>query len=157
GTLLQLAHDLHGDSNDLEELYPGWSLHRADVDIPALLASAVSSNALNEFIDGLTPKNPAYGQLARALVAYKAMAAAGDWPKVTEGSILAPGAHDARIKQIRARLTAENYLTKPSNKKFSAAYDEILQKAVAAYQERNGLKDDGKIGKKSVEAMNVSV
>ena len=33
-TLLHLAHDLHGDDIDLDQLYPGWKFKRAEEDIP---------------------------------------------------------------------------------------------------------------------------
>src|ERR1700722_15732373 len=90
-TLLRLAHDLHGDNNDLNDLYLGWDFQRTDVDIPGLLAAAVAANALNEFADSMSPKNPAYTQLARALMGYRMMAANGGWKPVDTGKIVRAG------------------------------------------------------------------
>jgi murein L,D-transpeptidase YcbB/YkuD len=156
-TLLRLAHDLHGDNNELEDLYPGWNFHRGGADIPALLVSAVAANGLNEFIDSMSPKNPAYGHLAQALGVYRGIAARGGWDKVKDGPILRLEAHDPHVAQIRTRLVAENYLPKLASRKLDNVYDEKLRQAVIAYQQRNGLQDDGNAGPKTIEAMNVPV
>ena len=155
-TLLRLAHDLHGDNNELNDLYPGWDFQRVDVDIPTLLGAAIGANGLNEFIGSMSPQQPAYTQLARALMNYRNIAAQGGWKPVDAGSIVRAGYHDPRVSQIYARLAAEDYLPKVAMT-HDDMYDEDIKKAVAAYQLRNGLGDDGNTGPFTIEAMNISV
>jgi murein L,D-transpeptidase YcbB/YkuD len=155
-TLLHLAHDLHGDDIDLDQLYPGWNFHRAAVDIPGELAKAVAANSVNGFFESLTPKNPAYTQLAHALRDYRAIAAKGGWNAIDLGPTLRPQDHGIRVAQLRARLAAENYLPDmpaPKNRIFG----DKLHKAVAAYQSRNGIDADGNVGSSTLAALNVPI
>ncbi|MFY9287571.1 MAG: L,D-transpeptidase family protein [Alphaproteobacteria bacterium] len=156
-TLLHLAHDLHGDSVDLNTLYPGWVFYRSEIDIPSLLAAAVNTNSLNDFIQSLTPKNPSYEQLAQGLETYRAMAVAGAWPLISSGPTLRPNDTHPRIAQLRARLAAENYLPSTTTLLDPNLYDMELKIAVEAYQLRNGLETDGLIGKKVLEALNTPI
>ncbi len=155
-TLLRLAHDLHGDILDLADVYQGWNFRRSDIDIPTTLAAAIAANGLNEYIESLAPKNPAYRQLAQALHIYRAMAETGGWPTIEAGPALHPKDHGPRIAQLRARLAAEGYLPQISlPEPENGVFDEDLRKAVLAYQTRNGLGTDGNIGAKALEALNV--
>lgn len=156
-TLLHLAHDLHGDTLDLADLYPGWKFHRKDINIPATLAAAVAANGLNEYIESLAPENPAYRDLAKALQAYRTIAAKG-WGLVDAGPILRPNGHSPRVAQLRARLAAEGYLPQVSlPPKQGEKFDDDLHQALKAYQLRNGLDSDGNLGAKTLSALNVPV
>ena len=152
-TLLRLAHDLHGDAVDLSQLYVGWSFHRAPQDIETGLANAVNDNKVSAFIAGLAPLNPAYTQLTQAVKTYRALKA---WAPIATGPTLRAGDHDPRIAPIRARLVAENYLPAESlPATLEETYDPALQEAVKTYQKRNGLKDDGTLGPRTVAFMNI--
>jgi murein L,D-transpeptidase YcbB/YkuD len=156
-TLLHLAHDLHGDDLDLDQLYPGWNFKRADTDIPAALASAVAANSVNELFESLTPKNQAYRDLARGLRQYREIAAQGGWSAVDPGSALKPRDHGPRVAQLRARLAAEGYLVPEANPAAANLFDEALKKALESYQLRNGLDSDGHAGTDTLAALNVPV
>ena len=154
-SLLRVAHDLHGDTLNLDDDYVGWNFHRSKADIPALLAATMANNGANEFILSLTPKNPAYGKLAAALRSYRAYADKGGWPRIDPGPSLRPNTRGPRILQLRDRLIAEDYL---ATSQFSSdSFDDTLQQAISAYQQRNGLEPDGHAGEKTVEALNVPV
>jgi murein L,D-transpeptidase YcbB/YkuD len=154
--LLRLAHDLHGDDLDLNQLYPGWMFQRAPVDIAAGLAKAVDENRVHDFITSLAPTSSAYTRLAEALKAYREKAQKGPWPVIAPGPKLMPGMHEPRVAQMRARLAAEGYiepaiLPGASNE----TYDSALFQAVKNYQGRNGLKTDGHVGPMTFAAMNM--
>lgn len=156
--LLRLAHDLHGDSYDLANLYVGWNFSRADTDIIAGLHAAIASNSLGNYINSLAPQNPAYSQLATALEKYKALKAKGGWAPIDAGPTLLPGDHNIRVEQLRARLVAENYLPAinfPAS--LQQVFDEDLRRAALVYQTRNGLTVDGHIGPKALEALNTPI
>lgn len=153
--VLRLAHDLHGDTLDLSQEYIGWDFKRADMDIPNLLGAALINSSVSEFIAGLSPKNPAYARLAAVLRQYRNIQSKGGWPAVSPGPSLHPGDHGARVKQLRARLEAEDYLTAaPDN---GDAFDEALAKALTSYQNHNGLETDGHGGEKTVQSLDVPV
>jgi L,D-transpeptidase YcbB len=152
-SLLKLAHDLHGDNVDLDQLYPGWNFHRNDENIPGDLAAAVTSNQLAEYIGGLAPKNPAYAQLAQILGVYRGFSAKGKWSVIDAGPALRPKDRGARVVQLRARLAAEDYASAGK----SLVFDETLHKALMDWQRHHGLDADGHVGKNTLEALNVPV
>ncbi len=154
-TLLRVAHDVHGDDADFAELYPGWNFKRADTDIPGDLVRAVAASSVNEYIDGLMPKNPAYSALARDLRRYNEIAIKGEWPRIDPGPILRPKDHGPRVGQLRARLIAEGYAAQaPAGDNKGYFFDADLAGAVADYQLHNGLDGDGNIGSATLEALN---
>jgi L,D-transpeptidase YcbB len=154
-SILRLAHDLHGDNIDLGNDYPGWNFHRAEIYIPKLLAAALAKNGVGEFIGGLAPKNPAYAKLASGLRVYRSLAAEGGWKAIDPGGPLRPKDRNPRVRQLRARLAAEGFL--PAADLTGSFFDADLQKALQAYQTRNGLDPDGHAGRKTLEALNVPV
>jgi L,D-transpeptidase YcbB len=155
-TVIRLAHDLHGDTIDLAELYPGWTYHRNELDIPLAVATAVESNQLKELIDRLTPQDPAYRDLAVALQTYNGMMTKNPWSMIDPGPTLRPNDKGLRVEQLRQRLMAENYLP-PSltSDQSNQIFDETLHQAVLVYQSRNGLDPDGNLGPKTLEALNI--
>jgi len=150
-SLLKLSHDLHGDNVDLDQLYPGWNFHRGSENIPADLATAITSNQLSEYINSLEPKNLAYAQLAQILMTYRVFAAEGKWPMIDPGPALRPKDHGPRVLQLRARLSAEEYAPTGTN----PVFDEALHKALMSWQIRHGLDADGHVGKNTLEALNI--
>ncbi|MGB9151511.1 MAG: L,D-transpeptidase family protein [Alphaproteobacteria bacterium] len=155
-SLLHLAHDLHGDSTDLEKLYPGWTLHRHSADIPDLLNTAITDGTLETFFAQIAPQNPSYSALTKALQTYRAVAAQGHWPTVPLGPPLHPQDSDPRVARLRARLAAEGYVTTSPDGR-DDFFDDELNKALIAYQTRNGLQPDGHVGPKTLDALNTSV
>lgn len=155
-TLLRLAHDLHGDNYDLSDLYVGWNFQRSPIDIPTALQTAIADGKLNDYIESLAPKNPAYTQLAMALIKYRSYATSGTWPKIDPGPTLLPKDHGPRVAQLRARLAAEGYLSEATPPAGQAdLFDDELFQAAQAYQKRNGLDIDGHIGPKALDALNI--
>jgi murein L,D-transpeptidase YcbB/YkuD len=152
--LLRLAHDLHGDGRRLDDIYLGWNFNRDDVDIPALLEASIEHGEVNEFISGLVPKHAAYTRLASTLRSYCDYQRKGGWKAIDGGGALNPGDTGPRVKQLRARLAAEDYLTTPDG---DTSFDEELERAVTAYQLRNGLDADGHVGRRTLAALNVSL
>lgn len=154
-SLLRLAHDLHGDTAELDKEYTGWVFQRASLDIAARLSEALANGSANNFIGGLAPKSPAYAKLATALQTYRDMAAKGGWAPIDAGAPLRPDDRGPRVLQLRARLAAEDYI--PSPPAPSDMFDGDLEKAVIQYQIRNGLQPDGHVGGKTLDAMNLPI
>jgi murein L,D-transpeptidase YcbB/YkuD len=102
------------------------------------LNSAVESGTLAEFLTGLTPPHPEYSRLVFALAKYRKLAGEGGWQR------LGPG---ATSQLLRERLARED--------------DQVgrtadVGGALRRFQSRNGLEPDGKLGPKTLAALNVS-
>ena len=109
-----------------------------------LRTSSLASSAIDRAADLPTDARPIKAELA----AYRALAAAGGWPRIT-GDLqrtLEPGATDAaRVPQLRARLGATDPLLAAQDRT-SPLYDVPLQEAVRRFQEHEALEADGRIG-----------
>jgi murein L,D-transpeptidase YcbB/YkuD len=155
-SLLHLAHDLHGDSVNLDDLYPGWNFHRAPLDLPGQLTAALNEGRLEALFDRLSPQGDAYKDLARTLQDYRALENKGPWPTVALGESLKPGMHGPRVQQMRARLAAEGYES-PLTSEGPDFFDQDLSKLLIVYQMRTGLDPDGHAGAATQAALNTSL
>lgn len=95
-----------------------------------------------------------FWRLHAALPAYVGYYERGGWPKVVGSEKIEPGDKGPRVRQVAERLLVTGELaalgTDPE------LYDPALETAVKAFQRAHGLNDDGVIGKRSIEEMNVS-
>ncbi len=157
--LIQLAHDMQGDRINLALIYPGWSLSREKKNVPQDLGQAIAENKVQDFFNGLAPKDLNYMRLADALKQYKAMETErGPWPTISSGPTIKPGMRDPRLKQVRDRLAAESYTLPPTQPEQDLAfYDDALKDVVIAYQSRGGLEADGDIGAITIKTMNIPI
>jgi L,D-transpeptidase YcbB len=88
------------------------------------------------------------------LPAYENYYKAGSWPAVPKVDKLEPGKSDAIVPALRARLQYTGELAATS--RTDNEYDPDLAAAVALFQRHHGLNDDGVIGGRTLEEMNVS-
>jgi murein L,D-transpeptidase YcbB/YkuD len=122
--------------------------------LEAVVADVAAAPSAVAAIDALKPSHFIYRGLKQALAAHRKLAAAGGWPVVPPGAPLKPGARDARIAAVRARLVATGDLATASD---GDQYDDTLAAAVKQFQDRHRLSADGVLGKATVDAMNVPV
>jgi murein L,D-transpeptidase YcbB/YkuD len=118
------------------------------IDALGIALEAATAPDLAAYLDGLAPQSAVYRGLMESLAAYREIAAAGGWPVVpVKGPALKPGAVDAAIPAVRARLaaTGEYAGTAPPEAE-AKQYDEALAAAVKEFQGRHGLAADGVIG-----------
>jgi len=127
----------------------------AQGDNAAELAAAIERGQVHKFLTGLQPPIALYQRLATALERYRKIAAAGGWQTVAAGAPLQPGGRDLRVPAIRERLAAESGVPVRAEAD-STRYEGDLVEAVRAFQVRHGLERDGVIGRRTVEAMNVT-
>ncbi len=79
----------------------------------------------------------------------------GGWPKVPTVKKLEPGKSDGVVPAIRARLSVTGELPL-SEMAGGELYDPTLVAAVELFQRNHGLNDDGVIGGRTIEEMNVT-
>lgn len=96
-----------------------------------------------------------YDAMRALLARYRGFADSEDrWPTVAQGAPIKPNARDPRVPVLRARLIAEGYEAGVADT--ADLFDPVLLGAVQAFQRSHGLGDDGVVGKRTVEELNVS-
>jgi murein L,D-transpeptidase YcbB/YkuD len=130
---------------------PDWGITTASFDAVAALAEGAREPAtFGARLASLPPPAKEYGRLVEALRRYREVAVRGDWPRVPPGAPLRLGDDDARVAAVRARLAAEENVSRGASQ-----FDERLEAAVRRFQARHGLAADGIVGEATVHALNV--
>jgi len=150
--LLRYAMAMRGQRIDPAEIEEDWFLTVPAFDAVEFLNE--NAKKLPTALLELRPLYAGYQLLSQKLVELKAVAAAGDWPKVPPGPPIKPGALDDRILDVRKRLAAAGLDAAPLGE--PNFYDEALQSEVQLFQRRHGLNDDGVLGRQTVQTMNIS-
>ncbi len=154
----RLAFTIHFGKLNPEDLDPVWNLSREfgeESDVVDLFLMALDEGSLREFIVASAPEVAEYGRLVKALKEHRSIAENGGWPVVPEGPILKPGERSPRVKDLRARLAVTDGLTNTSGD--PEFYGEDVEGAVTRFQTRHFLDTDGKMGPKTLEALNIPV
>ena len=119
------------------------------------------------FLAGLAPVDGGYERLQALLASLRQQRDAGGWPHVPENETLKLGSTGAAVRALRDRLNVSGDLpatatiagqhdrTAPNRP--AASFDVTLERAVRAFQRRNGLEEDGVAGPATLQALNVSV
>jgi L,D-transpeptidase YcbB len=156
-SLLRLGRHLSFGKVDAATFDAKWNYGRGlgDRDIPREMEEALAAGDLGRRIEALEPTHRLYLGLKRELARYRA-AATGDQVPIPAGAALKPGASDARIPLLRARLAASGDLDAAAAGD-SQDYDAPLEAAVRHFQSRMGLNADGVIGAGTLDELNVPV
>ena len=142
--------DLDPNVNFRRELWP-------DRDpASAVIATATSSEPLVELVRNFFPRGYYYNGLRQHLLRHLEVAEQGGWPSVTPGATLREGDVDPRVIELRRRLAVSGDLPDGADLE-SGRFDETLAMAVATFQRRHVLDDDGIAGAQTFEALNVPV
>lgn len=123
----------------------------------AELAAAADPAAVIDRAADLPPDAPV---LRAELARYRAIAAAGGWPRITGDTrrTLEPGTMDAaRVPQLRARLAALDPGLVEGPAAANPLYDDRLLAAVRLYQASEGLEPDGRVGAITWAALNAPI
>lgn len=95
-------------------------------------------------------------RLEEALRWHRALAEEGGWPGVADGPTIRPDAEDPRLETLARRLAKSGDL--PDDAMVSTSeYDETLQEGVRRFQARQGLEVDALVGRRTLQALNVSI
>lgn len=100
---------------------------------------------------------PAYQRLEKKLAFYQ-QAAQHAWPRLETNQVLSVGMQDPAVAILRQRLCASEDLEESACSRATNPndFDEQVEDAVALFQERHGLNDDGVVGVSTQQALNVS-
>ena len=156
-SLLRLGYHLRFGKVNPANLDANWNLERKleDEDPVYIIQAAIDSDSIQSFIDNFIPRQPFYVRYRKALAEYRDIKNLGGWPRVPDGPTLKPGMQDPRVEILKQRLHKEGFLegiTTPAD-----FFDYALEQAVIRFQQLHGLKDDGAVGKKTLEELNINV
>ncbi|MGE0724178.1 MAG: murein L,D-transpeptidase [Alphaproteobacteria bacterium] len=135
------------------------------LDVARLLAAVASADpaALQRQVAELRPPHQQYQRLRAALARFAGAPIEED--AVAEGPVLRPGMRDARVGNLRERLGEEGDWTPAEILAFAApndreggdwaVYDDGIARAVRRFQRRHQLADDGRVGERTLWAINM--
>lgn len=133
---------------------PDWTIPVAGFDDQAALEKLASLDDPMPWLRALAPRSEDYRRLQRALAVYRAFARGGGWAALPDGPLLKPGMADDRVPLLRARLTAEGYLA--GAPAANAIFDGSTEQALRRFQGFHGLAQDGRLGRATLAALNVT-
>jgi murein L,D-transpeptidase YcbB/YkuD len=117
------------------------------------LSGALARGDVARWLETLPPKAPAYVRLKAAMSTYRAIAEAGGWETLPTDMQVRFNKKSPLVVDLKHRLAIEGDLARDDEK---PVYDEAVRAAVLRFQERNGLRADGKLNPKTIERMNIS-
>ncbi len=143
---LQFARDLRTGRPALKTIDRDIELPRQSFDVLAALAAARLSNHIATFLTALAPPHPAYAHLKDALNRYRTIAAEGGWPILPARTASDFAKSGQNRDLLRRRLAYEDALVAPADD---------LGDSVKRFQARHGLDTDGRVGARTLQALNV--
>lgn len=146
------AHELGQDIRP-EAIDPMWGLSAPRRNVVAEMEAARAQGTLARWLASLPPSSRTYAALGEAERRYAAIVARGGWAGLPPGPAPKPGDHGPLVQALRARLAAEGY--GPLDAAEPDVFDPPLQQALAAFQRRHMLADDGKLDAATRKALDV--
>jgi len=158
-----------------------WHISAREERVDSALTLTLREDDFGAGLVRMRPQDPGYDSLRTQFVLFRDLVSRGAWDTVPTGRQLKPGDSDspARLAALRARLSAEGYLSDSTSVTLAGSdsatdsavhaakkpvrvqrsgpgvYDRRLAGAVAAFQERHSIGVDSMLGKETVDAMNV--
>ncbi|WP_235937736.1 L,D-transpeptidase family protein [Marinobacter caseinilyticus] len=152
------SHLLEGKVNP-ETIDAEWLANRRQRAMAPILARALQEHAVGRELDDVRPAQTGYRKL-KQLRAYLVQMTDLPWPPIPDGASLKPGMTDARLAEVRHRLTQLRglYGMAPAGANAESSiienYDPPLVALVKIFQAHNGLEDDGVVGRDTLRALN---
>ncbi|HVS13075.1 MAG TPA: L,D-transpeptidase family protein [Thermoanaerobaculia bacterium] len=166
--LLLYAGHLVSGRVDPATLGAEWVAVRREAELVAWLEGVVAGGDLPGALGTLLPSHAGYWGLRAALARYRELAAGGGWAEIPAGEVLDPGGDDPRVPVLRSRLAAtgdlagralvgdeEGFPAPGEAADGGTIYDPPLVEGVRRFQRRHGLDADGRVGERTLAALNV--
>jgi murein L,D-transpeptidase YcbB/YkuD len=155
---LRFAADLQGGRVASVALPADIRIAPRPLDAGAVLRELARAEDPEAVFGRLSPADPAYAALLDWLQHYREIKARGGWRNVNGGPTIEPGAVDPRVPALRRRLAiTDGAAAEPPVAEAPEHYDADLVAATVRFQARHGLADDGRVGPRTLAALNRSV
>lgn len=93
--------------------------------------------------------------MERAIDLYQGIVSKGGWPAIPGNRMMRPGDDDERVGALRRRLMATGELARSSSFN-DYSFDSEVEQAVVRFQERNGLRANGRVDQPTLAALNIT-
>lgn len=128
----------------------------------ALLRGVSGATSVAAYLAALAPSRADYARLQEKLTRLSTLTGDAWGERVPGGPSIRLGDRSRRVEAMRARLIAlGDHKPAPAAEGAEPAptdvYDVALEDSVRAFQRRHGLNDDGVAGRRTIDAMNVSI
>lgn len=154
--LLRFWRDLHIGRIDPRRVGFRMNLPQHDDDFVLLLRHAAEAGRVEQTTAALTPPLVLYRLLTDALARYRALAASTPrFTMATPARSITVGMPFAQAESLERHLIALGDLDRATASAASGRYEPALAEAVARFQRRHGLADDGVLGRGTVAALTV--
>ena len=138
------------------KIFEIYTLPRPRLDLVAGLSAALAEGTVDEWIEGLAPRDAEYQALSDAYVAHIERAASGADRSIGAGDAIHPGDGDPRVPQVIEVLRSNGYLAGEAQREGedAARYTPEVAAAVERMQDDYGIAPDGVIGPDTLEVLN---
>ncbi len=152
---LMLGSHLRAGRVNPETLDSEWLIHLDQQgDLAQVLDRAIESRRIGEALDGLRPPHPEYAALRQALKIHRTRGETTDGPRLPEKSAWETGQRGEIADRLRERLQFSGDLPQNAEDADTDADAELFE-GLRRFQERHGLEADGRMGPRTLQALNV--
>jgi L,D-transpeptidase YcbB len=153
--MLYASHLLAGRVNP-ETIHTDWTVSTPTADLTNILQSALDTNQIKKALIDFRPNHPGYSALKTHLAHYRNIAKEVHELPLLDETHLTKGDKGPSVESLRERLVILGDLY-ADNKDQADIFDETIEEAVLRYQKRQGLKQDGIVGPRTLEMLNTSL
>lgn len=153
GALVEFSHDLlngrltNDTKNRVNRVQP------VQLQPAQLVEQAAAAGNLSVMLGGIVGDDRRYIRLVSKMVDYNRVVASGRWPKKPIPKDIDPGARSDHMRSVRLMLVLTGDL-QFQEMKSNASVDRKLSDALARYQRRHGVEDNGELDAKTIELLN---
>jgi murein L,D-transpeptidase YcbB/YkuD len=138
------ASDMLMGQVDPRSISQGWFIPARIAVVDSALSRALADTSMAEGLSAMAPQDSEYVLLKQEYAHFQKIVAAGGWAQIE---------HGVSPEELHKRLAVEGYLPDSVEED---SLPEFNARALKAFQERHGLDGDGKIGKATFAALNVT-
>ncbi len=152
--MLYASHLFAGRVNP-ETIHTDWKVSIQTADLANILQSALNMNQIKKTLIDFRPNHPGYSGLKTYLAHYRNIAKKVHELPLLDGTRLQKGDKGTSVGNLHERLIILGDLYADNNDR-ADIFDESTEEAVLRYQKRHGLIQDGIVGPRTLEMLNMS-
>jgi murein L,D-transpeptidase YcbB/YkuD len=154
--LYRYADDVYAGRFDPGKVDTEWNIQNEPIDIPALFVKVARRTSIDDILKQLSPQHAGYQRLKQQLRHYRELEQQGGWQRLPWGPVLEFGVQHEQVLALKRRLDVSGDLVDHPFPEMDL-FDRWLEQAVMHFQQRHGLKADGKVGPQTRRSLNISV
>lgn len=146
--LFKMAVHLNKGRLNPDSLWKEWKINKVDTNLLSLVANAIRKNAIRAALDSMEPRHEQYKKLKIALSDFRKEFENNNWDSLPPIEQDTPAFYNALQNRLIQSHHFDTTLKVNDEKK--------LAKALKKFQLEHALNDDGRVGKFTYSALNVS-